>query len=417
MKMIKYGTFAIIFLAAASILCFAGPADESLAEKAAGIHDRVLTVDTHVDTPFMLEREEFDIGKMNDARKHGGKVDFPRMKKGGLDAVFFAVFVGQSVRTPEGNEKAKKEALKIFDLIHEALKKHPDQAEAALTPDDAYRIEKKGKRALFIGVENGYPVGKDPGMVKRFYDLGARYITLCHTANNDICDSSTDRKGPEHNGLSEFGKKVVKEMNRLGMMIDVSHVSDEAFWQILDLSAAPVIASHSSARHFTPGFERNISDEMILALAEAGGVVQINFGSMFLAADAQAYSSAMIKAGQAYRAEHPELTEQFIYAQFPEIYRQQAGPFPYATLDTVLDHVDHIVGLVGADHVGLGSDFEGVGDSLPDGLKDVSGYPNLVEGLLRRGYSEADIKKILGENLLRVWEDVEAYAATTSSST
>jgi membrane dipeptidase len=206
-------------------------------------------------------------------------------------------------------------------------------------------------------------------------------------------------------------------MNRLGIMVDVSHVSDDAFWQIMEISAVPVIASHSSARHFTPGFERNMSDEMIIALGKNGGVIQINFGSMFLNQAALKYSRDRMAAGEKYLAEHPELSKPYLYREYPAIYAQQNGPMVYASLDDVLDHFDHVMKLVGIDHVGIGSDFDGVGDSLPVGLKDASGYPNLVEGLLRRGYSEEDIRKILGENLLRVWEAAENYAAATSSST
>jgi len=409
MKMIKYGTFAIIFLAAASILCFAGPADESLAEKAAGIHDRVLTVDTHVDTPFMLEREEFDIGKMNDARKHGGKVDFPRMKKGGLDAVFFAVFVGQSVRTPEGNEKAKKEALKIFDLIHEALKKHPDQAEAALTPDDAYRIEKKGKRALFIGVENGYPVGKDPGMVKRFYDLGARYITLCHTANNDICDSSTDRNGPEHNGLSEFGKKVVKEMNRLGMMIDVSHISDKSFYDVLELSEAPVFASHSNARALMPS-PRNLTDDMIKKLARKGGVIQVCFVQDYVKDLPQPpeRTEAFIELRKKYRDRDKMTEQEKAEARKTWMSINEKYPSNLPAVKDLVDHIDHIVKLVGVDYVGIGTDFDG-GGALKDCF-DVGEMGNITLELVKRGYTEDQIRKIWGGNVMRVFREVENKA-------
>jgi len=404
-------------LAASLILAACGPDNNDtkgdttvdLAAEAQRIAHSSIIVDTHVDLPMRLAMRPANIAEATES----GNFDYPRALSGGLDAPFMSIYTGASL---EAEGKSVAAANVLIDIVEQIVTDAPDKFALALSPADVRRQHEAGLISLPMGMENGSPIDGDLDNVRYFYDRGIRYITPAHSLSNHLSDSSYDENRPWH-GLSPFGMEVIREMNRLGMMIDVSHVSDEAFWQILDLSAAPVIASHSSARHFTPGFERNISDEMILALAEAGGVVQINFGSMFLAADAQAYSSAMIKAGQAYRAEHPELTEQFIYAQFPEIYRQQAGPFPYATLDTVLDHVDHIVGLVGADHVGLGSDFEGVGDSLPDGLKDVSGYPNLVEGLLRRGYSEADIKKILGENLLRVWEDVEAYAATTSSST
>ena len=249
-----------------------------------------------------------------------------------------------------------------------------------------------------------------------FYERGIRYLSLSHGSNNHLSDSSYDET-TQWGGISEFGAEVIREMNRLGIMIDVAHVSDEAFWEIMAITEAPVIASHSSARHFTPGFERNVSDEMIAAIGEGGGVVQINFGSMFLTKAALDYSNARMAAGKAYLATHPELSESYLYREFPAIYAADHGPLPYASLDDALDHFDHVVKLAGIDHVGIGSDYDGVGDSLPAGLKDVASYPNLVAGLLRRGYSEADVRKILGENVLRVWSAVEDYAATTSSST
>ena len=246
--------------------------EESLEKKAARIHDAVLTIDTHVDTPMRMIPPGFDIGKRHDPRKRGGKLDLPRMKEGGLDAVFFAVFIGQGPRSPEGNGKAKEQALKTFDAIHKAVKENAGLAELALAPDDAARIEKKGKRAIYIGIENGYPVGGHLSLIQRYYDLGARYITLCHTKNNDICDSSTDE--PEHNGVSLFGKKVVAEMNRLGMLIDISHISDKAVRDVLKLSKAPVIASHSCARALCDN-PRNLSDKLLRAVAKNGGVIQM----------------------------------------------------------------------------------------------------------------------------------------------
>jgi membrane dipeptidase len=231
-----------------------------------------------------------------------------------------------------------------------------------------------------------------------------------------ISDSSYDLNR-QWNGLSEFGVKVINEMNRLGIMVDVSHVSDDAFWQIMEISKVPAIASHSSARHFTPGFERNMSDEMIVALAKNGGVIQINFGSTFVTAKARAYSDQRTAAQKIYEAEHPEVTKAEMRTLYPKIYEAEHGPLPFANVDDVLDHFDHVVSLTSIDNVGIGSDYDGVGDSLPIGLKDVAAYPNLIQGLLDRGYSEDDIRKILGENLLRVWQAAEDYAATTSSKT
>jgi membrane dipeptidase len=204
--------------------------------------------------------------------------------------------------------------------------------------------------------------------------------------------------------------QVVKEMNRVGIMVDVSHVSDDAFWQVMDVSTAPVIASHSSARYFTPGFERNMNDDMIKRLADEGGVIQINFGSGFISKEAMEYSAPRQAAAMQFMAENPGMTYADLAKEFLPRFEAEHGGFPYASIDDVLDHFDHVVNLVGVDHVGIGSDYDGVGDTLPTGLKDVSAYPNLIEGLLKRGYSEADIRKVLGENLLRVWSEVEAHA-------
>ncbi len=411
MKITKYGTFSIIFILTLSVLSFAGHADETLAEKAAGIHDRVLTVDTHVDTPFMLEREGFDIGKINDPRKRGGKVDFPRMKKGGLDAIFFAVFVGQSARTPEGNEKAKTEALKNFDLIHNALKKYPDQVELALTPDDAYKIEKKGKRALFIGMENGYPVGKDLALLKKYYDLGARYITLCHMGNNDICDSSSGREGiePEHNGLSEFGKKVVKEMNRLGMMIDVSHISDESFYDVLELSDAPIFASHSNARAIQDS-PRNLTDDMLKKLAQKGGVIQVCFVQSYIKDIPQSpeREKGFKELRQKFRNRDTMSEEEKMEARKTWMSINEKYPANLASVKDLVDHIDHIVKTAGIDHVGIGTDFDG-GGALKD-CYDVSQMGNITIELVKRGYTEKQIRKIWGGNIMRLFKEVQKKA-------
>ena len=222
--------------------------EESYRRKAERIHRKVLVLDSHTDTPLRMMRSDFDISMRNDPRKQGGKLDFPRMVEGGLDAAFFAVFLGQSELNAEAYETAKRRALEIFDLIHKALQKHPEMARLALKPYDAYRLEKQRKRAIFIGLENAYPLGEDISMVEEFYNLGTRYITLSHTRNNQVSDSSTDPDGPLHNGLSDFGRNVIREMNRLGMMVDVSHISDKAFYDVLEITKAPVIASHSNAR-------------------------------------------------------------------------------------------------------------------------------------------------------------------------
>ena len=254
-----------------------GNSEEQLVRRADKIHKTILTVDTHCDTPMDFEDPAFDMG----VRHENGCVDFPKMIEGGLDAEFFAVFTGQGPRNDSAFKKVQSDALFILNAIHNNVEKNASVAEIALTADDAYRLKKSGKLAAFIGIENGYPIGLDISKVRQFYDLGARYITLCHTRNNDICDSSNDPAGPESNGLSDFGKKVVSEMNSIGMMVDVSHLSDKSFYDVLSVSGAPVIASHSSTRALCCN-PRNLSDNMLLALKENGGVIQICILSAYL---------------------------------------------------------------------------------------------------------------------------------------
>lgn len=376
---------------------------ESLEKRAARIHSEALTVDTHVDTPLMLSQPDFDLGERHDPRNRGGKVDLPRMKEGGLDAIFFAVFVGQGDRTPEGNEKAKERALGIFDAIHEAVKSHPDQAELALNPEDAYRIEKEGKRAIYIGMENGYPVGKDLSSIKRYYDLGARYITLCHTRNNDICDSSTDEA--EHGGLSSFGEKVVAEMNRLGMIIDVSHISDEAFHDVMRISKAPVIASHSCARALCDS-PRNLDDDMLKKLAENGGVIQMCILSSYVKTpDPNPERDAARNALRKKYGNFSDLSDEVRKKARDEWYAlEKKYPRQLATVSDVVDHIDHIVRVAGIDHVGIGTDFDG-GGGVED-CYDVSEMENITIELIRRDYSEEQVHKIWGGNFMRVFSEV-----------
>ncbi|MEN8155108.1 MAG: dipeptidase [Acidobacteriota bacterium] len=388
---------------------FSAGDEADLLKKARAIHDRALTVDTHTDTPLMFRSGSFDIGKRNDPRKRGGKVDFPRMKEGGLDSVFFAVFVGQGELTPEGREKAKSNALNLFSLIKKAVNTYPDLAELALGSEDAPLIEKKGKRAIYIGMENGYPVGKEISLVKEFYDLGARYITLCHTRNNDICDSSTDRKGKLHAGLSEFGKKVVSEMNRIGMIIDVSHISDDSFYDVLKYSKAPVIASHSCARAICDN-PRNLDDKMLKLLAEKGGVVQLCILSEYVKTPKP--NPARDEAFQKLRAKYsnysklPEKEKAKVREEWYELSRKY--PRELATVSEAVDHIDHIVKIAGIDHVGIGTDFDG-GGALKD-CYDSSELWRITYELVKRGYSEEDIKKIWGGNFFRVFRSIEAHS-------
>ncbi|MVM35872.1 membrane dipeptidase [Spirosoma sp. HMF4905] len=390
--------FFLTLLALNSFVAQPSDGDDPIAKKARKIHQSVLTLDTHADAPIMMQKPGFDVGASHDTKRDGSQIDFPRMKQGGMDAMFFAVYTSQGPRTDEGHAEAKRNALNQFELIHQALKKYPNLAELATTPADAYRIKKAGKRAVFIGMENGYPVGKDLSLLKTYYDLGCRYITLTHFANNLIGDSSTDPDGPMYGGLSDFGKQVVPEMNRLGILIDVSHVADSTFYDALALSKAPVIASHSNCRALCD-FPRNMTDDMIKAIAAKGGVVQVNFVSDYLKKPSDAHRAAKtkIRMAQVGKVTTPEMDARMaaMSDSVAKVYASER-----ASLADIANHIDHIVKIAGIDHVGIGSDFDGGGGV--NGLEDVSQIENLTAELVRRKYSEADIAKIWGGNLLRV---------------
>lgn len=388
------------------------PVDESLLqERAARIHASVLTIDTHCDTPMRLVRGNWDVGEYHDPEKRGsGKIDLPRMKQGGLDAEFFAVFIGQGERTAEGIQKAREKADNIFQAIKQMCEKYSDRIELGLNPDDAYRLEKQGKLTCYIGMENGYPIGTDLNYIKRFYDMGARYITLCHTRNNDICDSSTDPNGPEFHGLSDFGKKVVAEMNRLGMIIDISHVSDETFYDVLKMTKAPVIASHSDTRALCDN-PRNLTDDMIKKLAENGGVLQMCFLSSYVKKPKPnpKREAALNKLREKYgkwEEIKSDSVKEIVRKEYYAI--REKYPSEKATVKDLVDHIDHIVDLVGVDYVGIGTDFDG-GGGLAD-CNDVSEMGNITLELVRRGYSEEDIRKIWGGNFMRVFRQVQEVA-------
>ena len=389
--------------------CKHDAADSVSYEEAARIHHALLTVDSHTDTPLRLSRRSTDLSKRSDPRRRGGKLDFPRMQEGGLDGVFFAVFVGQGPRTTEENEKAKTEALMLFDSIHSAVDHSTDVDAIALSADDLKTLSRKGKKAVYIGMENGYPLGKDLSLVSRFYDLGTRYITLCHTKNNEICDSSTDRDGPEHGGLSDFGRNVVAEMNRLGIMIDVSHLSDEAFYDVIETSGSPVIASHSNARAICDN-PRNLSDDMLLKLAENGGVIQLCLVSDYVARmPAYPERDSARRALWAKYESWSELDDSSKLALEQEYYEiNRKYPPNLASVSQFWDHFDHVVDLVGINHVGFGSDYNG-GAALEDCF-DVTELPAITQELLRRGYSRSDLQKFWSGNLMRVMKEVEKKA-------
>lgn len=383
---------------------------ETPAARAASIHRSVLTIDTHSDTPLNLTQEGFDLAKWNDQATTGTKVDFPRMKAGGLDAQFFAVFVAQGPRDSEGDAKAKKKALDILAAIRKSVAENQNVAEIALTPDDGYRLKKEGKRAVYLGLENGYALANDLTMVKKYYDMGIRYITLCHTSNNDLCDSSTDKKkGLEHHGLSPFGKAVVAEMNRVGMMVDVSHSSDDTFMDVIRLSKAPIIASHSCARAMCDN-PRNLTDEDLRALAKNGGVIQMCFLSEYVKKTDPnpKRDSALAVVRQKYN-DFQDLSDDKLKEARKE-YREASRKYPnkLATVQDMVDHIDHIVKVIGIDYVGIGTDFDGGGDL--SGCRDVSQMENVTLELVKRGYSEEAIRKIWGGNFMRVFREVQRLA-------
>jgi membrane dipeptidase len=386
--------------------CNSSVKNESKLDRERKIHQSMLTIDSHTDTPLNIMRKGQELSIRGDSRKEGSKIDFPRMKEGGLDGAFFAVYVGQGPRTPEGNEKARQTALAIFDSIHAVINRYSDLVQQGFTADDLRKINISGKLAIYIGIENGYVIGTDIGMLKKYYELGARYITLCHSYNNDICDSSTDEDGPEHDGLSELGKEVVREMNKLGMIIDVSHVSDKTFYDILEISKAPIIASHSSARALCNN-PRNLDDEMLLALADNDGVIQVCTVSEYLKeipaypARDSARQAVISKYGNFYKLP-PAEQEVFLNAWFAV---DSIFPPILATVSDFVDHIDHIVQVAGIDHVGIGTDFDGGGE-LED-CYDVSEIENITFELLKRGYTEDEIQKIWSGNLFRVFREVE----------
>jgi len=370
--------------------------EEKIDRKADKLHMNMLTVDTHCDTPMRLTRNGYDLGVRNDK----GCVDFPRMKEGGLDAEFFAIFIGQGPRTPEAFEIEHQKTLATFDSILNSVARYPQMAGLALTPEDASKLKAEGRVSAFIGIENGYPIGLDITKVKQYYDLGARYITLCHSANNDICDSSTDPAGPEHQGLSPFGEEVVREMNRIGMMIDVSHISDQSFYDVLAITTSPVIASHSSCRALCES-PRNLNDDMLLALKKNGGVIQICILSDYLKQpEPNPEFDEKVKELRGKWKDMGELTEAQQEQRWSEFSALREKYTKLATVADAVNHIQHVVDVVGVDYVGIGSDFDGGGGI--EGCTDVSMMKNITKELIRRGYSNEDIAKIWGGNVMRV---------------
>jgi membrane dipeptidase len=375
-----------------------GETEAELRKKAERLAHEILLLDTHLDTPFELQKRMQDIS----GRIEGGHFDYVRARQGGLDALFMAVYVA-----PEYEEKggAKAYAEGTIDMIEGFARRWPDKFARVNSIDGLKAQWGNGMVSILLGIENGSALEDNLDNVQHFYERGVRYITLVHSKNNRICDSSFD-EGPKWHGLSPFGKELVARMNRVGMMIDVSHASDEAFDQILELSQAPVVATHSACRCFTPGWQRNMSDDMIRRLARKGGVIQVNFGSMFVNGAVNAQFEVLRKEIlQHIQANHLEGPERSRYVE----QRWDQARLAQAHAGDVADNIDHIAKLVGIDHVGLGSDFDGI-TYVPVGLEDVSAYPNLIYELLKRGYGEPEIRKVCGANFLAVWAAVEKAA-------
>lgn len=371
-----------------------------VSDKANQLAQENIIIDSHIDVPYRLEEKWVDVTKAT----KDGDFDYPRAKQGGLNAPFMSIYIPASL---DSSANSTKLADKLIDYVEAIVGRAPDKFAIATSTADVEQQFAKGLISLPLGMENGSPIQGDLANLQHFYDRGIRYITLAHSQANHIADSSYDLRR-KWKGLSPFGKELVAAMNKVGVLVDISHVSDAAFYQALEISKTPVIASHSSLRAFTPGFERNMDDDMIKALGKNGGVIQINFGSTFVTKRANAWSKK--RSAEQKLAEEKFGKDSDEYKDFRTKFTEE-NPLPYATLDSVLDHIDHVVKLIGIDHVGIGSDYDGVGDSLPTDLKDVSTYPNLIQGLLNRGYSETHIIQILNGNFMRVWKANEDYAA------
>ncbi len=394
-------TQIVFMFAALSVGAFLSPAfsGDEISEHAHQLHFSSIVLDTHDDTTQRFFAKDYDLG----ARNPEGHVDIPRMREGGMNAIFFSIWIDGRIMGPPAVQKA----LDQIDAVRENVKKHSNDMMLAVTADDVRRAHAQGKIAALMGVEGGHMIGNDIRMVRIFADLGVRYMTLSHFYNDEWADSSTDK--PAHNGLTDFGKEIVREMNRQGMMVDISHVSDKTFYDALEVSKAPLIASHSSCRALCDHV-RDMSDDMIKALAAKGGVIQINYERSFID---QAYKDAYERETGGAVAHLSEVTkncnndEACISREMATMQKKliAEGKLPQVSWERIIDHIDHAVKLVGADHVGLGSDFDGA--DMPAGMEDCSKLPKITQALLNKGYSDSDIRKILGENTLRVMEQAE----------
>jgi membrane dipeptidase len=398
--------WVVSLLIPAAILTRAVSADD-ISEHAHKLHFSSIVLDTHDDTTQRFFSPAYDLGKRNPS----GHVDIPRMREGGMNAIFFSIWIDGRITGPPAIQKA----LDQIDAVRENVKKYSNDMVLARTADDVRRAHAQRKIAALMGVEGGHMIGNDIRMVRIFADLGVRYMTLSHFYNDEWADSSTDK--PVHNGLTDFGKDIVREMNRQGMLVDISHVSDKTFYDALEVSKAPLIASHSSCRALC-NHVRDMSDDMIKALAAKGGVIQINYEKSFID---QAYKDASDRETGGVVQSMGQLTkdcnndEACISEKMAQAEKKLTaeGKLPHVSWERIIDHIDHAVKLVGADHVGLGSDFDGA--SMPEGMDDCSMLPKITEALLRKGYSDQDIRNILGENTLRIMERAERVSKEMQS--
>lgn len=398
-------TFKTALFALILPVALAGCRQPSLEEQADRLHRRFLTIDSHNDTPKFFTFPEYDILQDN----RGACVDLPKMEAGGLDGAFFAAFVRQGPRDSAGFAAARDKALSMIGDIRRITEVYPDRFVLATTPDEAYAAKKAGKRAMFIGIENGYPVGRNLDLLEEYYRLGVRYVTLCHTRNNDLCDSANDPAGAEHDGLSALGREAVARMNALGMMVDVSHASEKTAFDAIAASKVPVIASHSCSWEVCNN-RRNMSDSLLVALARNGGVMQLCILSSYVHTDDPSpQADSALRVMREHYAALGTLTPEQEQQQRADTYAiYERYPLNLATVAEAVDHIDHVVKLVGIDYVGIGTDFDG-GGQLAD-CKTAAQLKNITVELLRRGYSDKDIEKIWGGNLMRVMRAVQDYA-------
>jgi membrane dipeptidase len=396
--MVRVVLIAVVWVSAVGIVSLAASAD-SISEKARKLHFSSIVVDTHDDTTQRFLDGKFDLGPRNAA----GSIDIPRMRDGNLSAIFFSVWIPSKITGPEAVDRA----LVQIDAVREQVRKHPNDLVLATTAGKIREARKQGKIAVLLGVEGGHMINSDLGVLRSYAELGVRYMTLTHSGNDEWADSSTDKA--VHNGLTEFGKDVVREMNRLGMMVDISHVSDKTFYDALEVSKAPLIGSHSSCRAICDA-PRNMTDQMMKDLAAKGGVVQINYHVGFLSQEFRNAERANPELNKAIGLEVTKRCGENEGCQLIEgdrLTREyvEQGKFPRVDYTKIIEHIGHAVKVAGIDHVGLGSDFDGA--NMPYGMEDASKLPRITEALLQKGYTEGDVRKILGENTLRLMCDVE----------